>query len=348
MKQTFVNGNRRASRSFFLLFLQFLEFLILTTRSNFEEFLFFIFIFSLSLYNLYLSFHLLWLYITCASVCDYCASTSPHTVCVTCDAILCMNCIIASKHSIMHPNHRCKTILQIGKDMTLIPQEKSSPSKNKKKKKKKEGNNEDDDDDDENEVVEYLPKVSWAHLKTLRHSLTQVVSAKDSMERVLGPAHDEWRLSGGERYQSLEEREILAAEKRRQKRALMAIYATPPEHNYAMWASGMQKHEEARQAIQQAIDAQEKRLSGDPPIVAPLAASYGIAASVEANAGERQGAIKCLSQSLTLMDPNNDENIYAKQFDRLAFYLATYGMIPLSEMLASGELEEQHKLLPIG
>ena len=47
------------------------------------------------------------------------------------------------------------------------------------------------------------------------------------------------------------------------------------------------------------------------------------------------------------MDPNDDENLYSKQFDRLAFYLASYGMIRLSEMLASGELEEQHKLLPI-
>ena len=230
-------------------------------------------------------------------VCDYCASTSPHTVCVTCDAILCMSCIVASKHSILHPNHRCKTILQIGKDMTLIPQEKT-PSKKKKKQKKSVngwsggGVGEGEGEEEEEEVIEYQPKVSYAHLKTLRHSLNLVVSAKDSIERVLGPAHDEWRLSGGERYMSLEDREKIAAEKRRQKRSQMMIYATPPEHNYAMWASGMQKHAEARRAIQQAIDAQEKRLAGDPPIVAPLAASFGIAASVEANAGDRQGAIK--------------------------------------------------------
>ena len=67
-------------------------------------------------------------------VCDYCASTFPHTVCVSCDAILCMKCIVASRHSILHPNHRCKTILQIGKDMKLILQDmKTSPKKKKKK-----------------------------------------------------------------------------------------------------------------------------------------------------------------------------------------------------------------------
>jgi ankyrin repeat protein len=270
-------------------------------------------------------------------VCDYCGSNYPHTVCITCDAILCMNCIVASKHSIKHPNHRCKTIIQVGKEMTmLIPSETGSPSKTL--------NN------------EFLPKVSFSQLQTLRHSLNQVIAAKDVITKVLEPAHDEWRLNGGERYMSLEDREKIQAEKRRQKRALMDIYNEPPEHQYAIWASGMSRHDESRKAIYTVIDAQEKRLSGDPPIVAPLAKSYGIAATIESNAGDRQGAIKCLLQSLTLMNPNSMNNneegdgektLYSKQFDRLSFYLSTYGMIPLNDMLKSGELEQQHSLLPI-
>lgn len=203
---------------------------------------------------------------------------------------------------------------------------------------------------------EFLPKVSFAQLQTLRHSMNQVVIAKDIITKVLGPAHDEWRLNGGERYMSLEIREQIAAEKRRQHRATMDIYAKPPEHAYAVWASGMGRHEEARKAMNTVIAAQEKRLAGTPPIVAPLAASYGLAATIESNAGDRQGAIKCLLQALTLMNPNEveegeegdgEQSLFSKQFDKLGFYLSTYGMIPLQEMLISGELEQQHKLLPL-
>ena len=271
-------------------------------------------------------------------VCDYCANTSPHTVCITCNAILCMNCIVASNHSIRHPNHRCKTILQIGKEMTvLIPAATTGTT----------------DGTADGTEEEYRPKVSFAHLQTLSHSLNQVVAAAQVITKVLGPAHDEWRLNGGERYMSLEDREKREAEKRRQQRAQMVIYATPPEHQYAIWASGMSRHAEARAAMNTCIQAQEKRLAGIPPIVAPLAASYGLAATIESNAGDRQGAIKCLLQSLTLMDPNemeeneNDVGLFNKQFDKLSFYLSTYGMIPLSEMLDSGQLAEQHALLPL-
>jgi ankyrin repeat protein len=325
-----------------------------------------------------------------ACVCDYCGGTSPHTVCVTCDAIMCIECIIASKHSIRHPNHRCKTIADLGRELLAgLPGGESPETKKKMLRKKKllkqmrrrearkkkaeaaaaaaaaaggarntaqlaiiddalnSGGSDDGDDvssdDDDDDIIE--PKVAYSQLVTLRHSLTTANGLKATMEAVLRPAHNEWRLMGGERYMSIEDREKRNAEARRLHRAEMEIYKDPPEHNLAMWCSGMGRHEQARKTIRSCIDVQEKRLAGDPPIVEPIAASYSVAATVESNAGERQGAIKYLLQALTLMVPG-DPN-YHVQFDRLASYLMTYGMIRLQEMDDAGELEAQHTLLPI-
>ena len=58
------------------------------------------------------------------------------------------------------------------------------------------------------------------------------------------------------------------------------------------------------------IDVQEKRLA-ESQLFEPIAASYSVAAAVESNAGERQGAIKYLLQALTFMTPGDPNYQYS-------------------------------------
>ena len=305
-----------------------------------------------------------------AGRCEFCLEARPMVVCIPCDAMFCMDCMRSSSHSTRYPQHRCKLVSQVTRDIALTsdnePEEvvlerKNSLDKisvamddddeygnnieakshNRLLKSSKQHNLKDSDEKEEEDLVVIPPQPKdREYRQTMAFEVDRWAERIKGISKVVKPAHAAYVALGGYAVEPPTPRERRIAEEKRLKRWKKDLYTEPKEHEIAMFLAGLGRHAEAVTMLNDLMSMQEKRLGVEAPAIAVTMAYI---AKVMDDSGQAADATGWFLRALDQLAPGDKK--YNKIFDALAYSMIHSGLSHIDRMTKE-EMAVQHRLLP--